>query len=337
MNCTGRFVKHLISAAIALAAITSGRLMLAQSSSNQSSPGPISGQFHRIFTVTAHEPVILDVELPQGDLQIQYRRDGEVSITGIVQAVPVAKGIADSLGAVLDVEQNGNHIKVRQAADAALPERGTRVGYRIDVPYWSEVTSVVGDGSQTISGIMGPVNAISKRGDIRASYISKSLSAHADTGNLDFQVVGEHVDAKTGGGSISGSRAVQGVDAETEEGDIALMVVGASTARVTKGSGTITVGGARASLVASTGSGSLHVKAEPHGAWQLNSTTGNIRVELPLKAQFELDATSKSGEIVVGRSDVQPPDADSRHIHQIVNGGGSSIQVSTESGRIVLQ
>ncbi len=89
--------------------------MLAQSSSNQSSPGPTSGQFHRILTVTATEQVILDVELPQGDLQIQYRRDGEVSITGIAQTVSGTKGIADSLGAVLDVEQNGNHIKVRQA------------------------------------------------------------------------------------------------------------------------------------------------------------------------------------------------------------------------------
>ncbi len=184
---------------------------------------------------------------------------------------------------------------------------------------------------------MGPVNAISKRGDIRASYISKSLSAHAETGNLDFQVVGEHVDAKTGGGSISCSRAAQGVDAETEDGDITLMVVGASTARVTKGDGTIIVGGARGSLVASTGSGSLHVRAEPHGDWRLNSASGNIRVELPPSAPFELDATSKSGEIVVGRNDVQSSGTDPRHLHQIVNGGGSSIQVRTERGRIVLQ
>lgn len=92
-------------------------------------------------------------------------------------------------------------------------------------------------------------------------------------------------------------RVPEGVNAETGDGDIALAVVGPSKAIVKKGTGRIEVGGAHDSLVAETDLGNIHVKAIPHKDWQLDSASGAIQIELPPSARFELDASTKTGEL----------------------------------------
>lgn len=129
----------------------------------------------------------------------------------------------------------------------------------------------------------------------------------------------------------------QGVSAETGEGDITLMVVGPSTAIVKKGIGRIDVGGARDSFVGSTDGGNLHVKAIPHQDWQLSSASGDVRVELPPSAKFELEASTKPGELQFDRDDITRPDANALQLHRAVNGGGKRIAVHTESGRISIR
>jgi DUF4097 and DUF4098 domain-containing protein YvlB len=239
--------------------------------------------------------------------------------------------------AVLTIEQEGNHLTIRHVPSPAYSEDGIRVLYRIDVPYRTQVTTRVNRGKQNISGILGPVKAVAGNGDIKAWYISKGVQAEVDHGNLDLQVIGEHVEAKTGNGNISCGRVAQGVSAETGAGDITLMVVGPSTATVKKGSGRIDVGGARGSFVGSTDEGDLHVRAIPHDDWQLNSVSGNIRVELPAAAKFELDATTDSGNVHVDREDIAKPDAAVPHLHQQVNGGGKHIEAHTNAGTIVIR
>jgi DUF4097 and DUF4098 domain-containing protein YvlB len=292
-------------------------------------------QFHQTLAVTVTEPVTLDIEIARGDVEILYSRDQQVSVAGLAQA---SGGGLDNnfFKAFLTIEQSGNHFKIRHVSNSAYPEQGLSVVYRIDVPYRTEVTSNVNNGRQTLSGIMGPVKLVTHKGDIKASYISKGLQAEVDSGNLDLDVIGEHVEAKTVTGNISCRRLAQGISAETEDGDITLMVVGPSTATVKSGTGRIDAGGVRGPFIASTYAGDLHVKAVPHDDWQLNSTSGNIRLELPPAAKFELDASTASGEFQVNRDDVATPHSDVRHLHQQVNGGGKHIQAHTENGRIVI-
>jgi hypothetical protein len=296
-----------------------------------------TAESHQTLTVTATDPVTLDVEIPSGELQVLYSRDGQVTITGSAKASADAKLDDKFFQAVLTVEQNGNHLTIRHVPYAAYPEEGINVLYRIDVPYRTEVTSRVKNGRQTISGIMGPVKAVSGKGDIKASYVSKGLQAQVETGNVDLQVIGERVEASTGNGNISCMRVSQGVSAETGDGDISLMVVGPSTATVKKGTGRIDVGGARGSFVGSTDAGDLHVKAIPHDDWALNSASGKIRLELPPAVKIELDASTNSGEFQVDRDDIVRPDSDARHLHQKVNGGGARIGVHSVSGTIVIR
>jgi hypothetical protein len=297
----------------------------------------VTAEFHRTLMVTVTEPVMLDVEIPRGELQILYGRDGQVSISGTAKTFAGAKLDDKFLPAVLTVEQVGNHITIRHLPNPAYPEEVISVLYRIDVPYRTEVTSRLNRGKQDISGILGPVKASTGKGDIKVSYVSKGLQVQVDNGNLDLQIIGEHVEATTGSGNVSCTRIAQGVNAETGDGDITLMVVGPSTATVKEGTGRIDVGGARGSFVGSTDEGDLHVRAIPHDDWQLRSVSGVVHLELPPVAKFELDVSTNSGALQVDRDDIAKPDSDTHRLHQKVNGGGKRVEVHTESGRIVIR
>jgi hypothetical protein len=313
--------------ALAAALMTCAQLGFAQS----------AREYHRTLPVTSADPVTLDVHLSEGELQIAYGRDEQVSIVAIAR-VPAGTKVGDeSPEAPISVEQDGNHVQVRNPSGAGSATEKIKIVCRIDVPYRTEVRSVVDNGKQTITGIMGPVKTQTKNGDIKVSYISKGALAEADSGNLDLEVIGARVEARTGAGAISCIRALQGVDAETGDGDIVLIVVGPSKATVKKGTGRIEVGAARGGFIGSTVGGNLRVKAAPHDDWRLSSVSGNIRVELPQAAKFDVDATTSSGEVLINRDDMERPNASVRNLRQKVNGGGNRIEAHTESGNIVIR
>ena len=327
VRSTQPFMRRLAWAAvIAIACAACARAAFAQS----------ADEFRQTYTVLPAEPVTLEVEVASGNIQVVYSRDGEVAINGSARS---SAGIemGHFFETVLTVEQRGNHFKLRHVSDKAYPEQGIDVLYTIDVPYRTEVTAKVDHGRQTFTGIMGPVSATGTRGDIKASYISKGLQARLESGNLEFQVVGEHLEALTRKGNISVERAFQGVSAETGEGDITLVVVGPTTATVRNGNGRIDVSGARGKLTGSTSGGDLHVKAIPHDDWWLTSASGNIHLELPPVAKVELEASTDSGEIQCDRDGSAVPNPASRQIHLKLNEGGPHIKAHTESGRIMIR
>lgn len=295
-----------------------------------------AAEFHRTLAVTSAETVTLDVDVENGELQVAYGRDGEVSISAFTKSSASAVIDDSFFPEILGIEQSGNSVKIR-ARNLANSEDRIKVRYRIDVPYRTALTSKLNAGKQVITGIMGPVNAVTNKGDINAAYISGELDAHVESGNLDLQVIGGYVNAFAGSGNVSGTRLPQGIRAETGDGDITLMVVGPSTAIVKEGKGRIDVAGARDRLAGSTDKGDLHVKAIPHQDWQLRSASGDIRVELPPSAKFELEASTNTGELQFDRDDITRADARVLHFHQEINGGGKRIAVHTDSGRIAIR
>jgi hypothetical protein len=294
-------------------------------------------EFHRTIPVTASAPVTLDVQLSEGELQIAYGRDEQVSVAAFTEVPAGAEADQESLTSALSVEQDRNHLRISDLSSTRTAEEKVRIVCRIDVPYWTEVNSVVDHGKQTIIGIMGPVKARTRKGDIKVSYISKGVLAEAYSGNLELQVIGEHVEARTGNGNISCARTVQGTTAETDNGDIVLTVVGSSMANVKNGTGRIDLGGARGSFTGSTDGGDLQVKGMPHDDWRLNSASGNILIELPPAANFEVDATTNFGEVVNDRDDIASTSGEVRHLHRRVNGGGKLVEMHTDNGRIVIR
>jgi len=294
-------------------------------------------EFHKILPVTLAEPVQLTVDLACGELEIAYSRDGQVAISAVAQGSVDLELDEGYFSKSLSVEQNGNKILIRQVEATGIPADKIKARYRIDVPYRTEITATDNKGKQTVRGVLGPVEINGGHGDMSVSYVSKKVTVQVEKGSIDLQMIGEHVFAKSGSGNITGERLAKGIIAGTGEGDITLMVIGASEATVTHGSGRIDIGGARESVVSSTDGGDLHVKAVPRSDWKLSSRTGTIRVELPERAGFDLDASTDSGRLQFDRNDLTTLAVDARQSFQKVNGGGKKIEARTESGTIAIR
>jgi len=292
-------------------------------------------QFQQTNLVALQEPVILDVDIENGQLQILYSRDGQVSLSVSVPGSLEAWANTGSFVSPL-VEQKGNRISIR-APDAGREQNAKTWLYRLDVPYRTEIVSRVGTGKQEISGIMGPVRAVTGSGDTRVTYVSQDVAARVGDGNLDLDVIGGQIQAQVLSGNISCTRAAQGITAESEQGDITLIAIGPSIAKVKEGSGRIEVSGARSSFVGSTDRGDIHVKAVVHEDWKLSSNSGNIRIELPSNSSFQLDASTAAGELRLDRDVLQEVNADAHHINQTFNNGGKRIEAYTESGQVILR
>ena len=276
--------------------------------------------FMRSMEVSIAAPVILDIAVSSGDITIGYSHDGVVSIYASAKD-PNGKSVPEAFFSnALFIEQSANHISIRDFL-ATAASLNVNLSYRIDVPFQTQVnSSVFGIGNQKLIGIAGPAKLTSGMGDIDATYVRFA-----------------EVEAITGRGNISCTRAAQ-VKAETGAGNITLMEDGPSQAAVKKGPGRIEVGGARGSFEGATDVGDLHIKAVPNGNWRLTSIAGNIRVEVPPKAKFRLDASTLLGNIFVEHNAIQKPSEDGVHrLQQEVNGGGMSIQARSNNGNIFIQ
>ena len=295
--------------------------------------------FRQSLSINPAEAVRLNIRMLRGDFQVLYSRDGQVSITTTAQTAG-AQPDENLIKAAVSVERNGNELTIRQNENVSSPPAlGIHVDLHltIDVPYRTEVIAHVNRGTQTYSGIMGPVNATGGQCDLHASYLSKGLQARVDRGNFDLQVIGERVEASTGSGNISGTRLPSGIVAETGDGDITFAVVGPSTATVKSGGGRIDVSGAQGSLAGTTQNGDLHVKAVPLGDWSLHSVAGNIRIELPPHPKADLDLFTESGTVQIDRNDLTELAPDARQLAQRINGGGPRVEVHAATGKILIR
>ena len=293
-------------------------------------------EFHKIFPVTLAEPVKLTVELACGELEIAYSRDGQVAISAAVQTGDLELD-ESYFSRSLSVEQSGNKILIRQAEVTGIPAAKIRSRYRIDVPYRTEIKAVDKRGSQTIRGVLGPVEMNGGQGNISVSFVSRTVTVQVEKGDIDLQMIGERVFARSGNGDITAERLAKGIIAGTGEGDITLRVIGASEATVKHGTGRIDIGGARESVVSSTDGGDLHVKAVPRSDWKLSSRSGTIRLEVPPRAGFVLDAATETGRLQLDRDDLPALALDARQIQHKINGGGTKIEARTKSGAILIR
>ena len=274
--------------------------------------------FRRTLEVGLKDPVVLDIVVETGDLAIGYNRDGEVSIYASGKDSAGNSATEEYFNSHLILEQDANHITLRNNQDVS--ESVFSVSYRIDVPFRTQInSSVLKTGNQRVIGVTGPVKMASGEGNIDATYVRFAL-----------------VQATTGKGRISCTRVAH-VSAETGSGNITLLEDGSSKAVVKSGFGRIEIGGARGSVEAATQSGDVHIKAVLDGDWRLSSVNGNIRIELPPRASFEINADTISGAISIERDGIENPSELVHEFHQKVNNGGKHIEAHSGSGNIYIQ
>jgi hypothetical protein len=277
------------------------------------------GPVRQTLEVGLKDPVVLDLSVAAGDVRVTYSRDGELSVSVSARDANGEEISEDFLAHGMTVEQDGPRIRIRSLPDR-FPGAAPKVSYQIDAPFRTEVNAaIIGAGNLTVIGVTGPAALATAEGNIEVAEVLRS-----------------RVEARTGKGKISCLR-IREVNAETGSGNIVLMEDGPSRAVVKSGLGAIEAAGARGSLFASTDKGDVHVKAVLYDTWEITSRAGNVRIEMPPKTKFNLDADTVSGIVSVERDDMLRPASEIHELHQQVNGGGRRVSVHSTAANIFIQ
>jgi len=103
------------------------------------------------------------------------------------------------------------------------------------------------------------------------------------------------------------------------------------------GSGDVQATALDGSLHVHTASGDITLRSRPLGDWTIAAASGDVTMNLPEDAAFNLDATTSSGRLR-SRHDLDSHRSSSRrHLQGLAHGGGPRLEVTTASGSIRIE
>jgi lia operon protein LiaG len=145
------------------------------------------------------------------------------------------------------------------------------------------------------------------------------------------------LEVKTGSGSIDASAVRGAILASAGSGRIELEQAGEGDVSIHSGSGGVRVRGVRGGLDVSTSSGSIRAQGEMVRDWRLEASSGEVTVELPPEASFELDASTSSGSIDCERPLTVTGRISRKNLRGTVGSGGRRLAIETSSGSIEIR
>ncbi len=300
------------------------------------------GSFDRTLKVTG--AVELEVTTGSGGINVRAGEAASVRVHGTIRASEgwlINSGEAEKKVRALEtnppIEQSGNFIRIGRIEDPEL-RRNVSLSLEIVTPAETRLKAHTGSGSQTISGISGPVNAGTGSGGVKITSIGSEVRVETGSGNIQLESIKGEVRARTGSGYIRGAGIAGAITAGTGSGDVKLQQTAAGSARVDTGSGNVELEGLRGSLVARTGSGTITAEGAPEGGWSLSTGSGSVIVRLPANAAFDLDAHTSSGHVSADNLPITLQGTIRRgQLRGKVRGGGPRIELETGSGNIRIE
>jgi DUF4097 and DUF4098 domain-containing protein YvlB len=287
-----------------------------------------TGSFQQ--TVAVNGPILLDVSTGSGSITISPGATDQVEITGHIKVnkrsfLGIFKRSTETqLEIVRQIESDppieliGGQLNVGHIKDKNH-KRNVSISYEIVVPANTEIKSHTGSGSQSITGVAGPVEA------------------RTGSGKLTLTDIGGAVKAHTGSGAIRANQIAGAFDAHAGSGSIRLTQVAPGDVNVRTGSGSSVLHGVVGALRVKAGSGRIEIDGQQTGAWSVDTGSGSVRIKLPADAAFNLDAHTGSGGITVDHPLTVQGKISKRRIRGDVRGGGNLLTVETGSGGIRIE
>ncbi len=282
-----------------------------------------SGSFEQSLSVDG--PVLLDVSTGSGSIKITTSDSGRAQIKGQIKigggsffsgrSASEKQELVDQLENNPPISLVDGRLEVGHIKDKAY-KRNVSISYDIVVPSGTEVISHTGSGSQSITGVAGPVEA------------------RTGSGKVTLTDIGGAVNARTGSGAIRANEIAGPFEAHTGSGSIRLTQVAPGDVVVTTGSGSTELRGVVGALRVKASSGRIEIDGQQNGNWNVDTGSGSVHIMLPDDAAFELDAQTGSGGITVEHPITIQGKISKKHMRGDVRGGGDLLTIETGSGGI---
>jgi DUF4097 and DUF4098 domain-containing protein YvlB len=294
------------------------------------------GTFERTLTVTG--PVNLEVDSGSGDVRITAGAAGRVEVRGEFElyASPAADAerLIEEFKNNPPLEQQGNFIRVGRERRSGL---SARVHYTIVVPAETELRATSGSGDLRIRGLRGPARLNAGSGDIVAEAIGGDVEARCGSGDIELRKIAGRAIAQAGSGDLVLEEIGGEARTNTGSGDV-LVVRPEQGVRANTGSGTVGVREARGDLAIRTSSGEIQVDGNPgRGAfWDLRSSSGDVRIDVPANASLTLVARARSSRVETDRA-LEVSERSRRELRGRMGGGDARVVVESSSGHVVVR
>lgn len=278
----------------------------------------VQGSFDRTFQVTS--AVDLEVFSHSGDITVRSGAAGAVKVSGKIHVGDRwLRGNRQADVSEIEknppVRQTGNSIRIDY-----VNAHDISIDYEITVPADTSVRTHSGSGDQSIEGMRKDLELESGSGDMRLRDLTGGVRLHTGSGDVEAR-------------DISGA-----FHAETGSGDIRLDAKASGDVRVHTGSGNVELRGVSGTLQAEAGGGDISIVGTQTGTWEIRTSSGNVDVQLPAEASFDLNASTGSGEVVVGRPVIMiiqgRVEESRRKVNGKVGSGGPQLSVHTGSGDV---
>ncbi|MGA8530042.1 MAG: DUF4097 family beta strand repeat-containing protein [Acidobacteriaceae bacterium] len=159
------------------------------------------------------------------------------------------------------------------------------------------------------------------------------LETSSGSGDLRLQDLGGPLKANTGSGDIEASGFTGRVELQTGSGEIRAGLQSANDVKATTGSGSIHLQGVDGSLFAETGSGDIEIGGHPNAAWKIETGSGSVTLNTG-GARFSLDASTGSGTVHSDPPLTTHGSLERHHVTGDINGGGPTVRIETGSGDV---
>jgi Putative adhesin len=278
----------------------------------------VQGSFERSLQVAG--PVDLEVLTRSGDITVRSGPAGSMTIRGRIH-VGNRWVTGGRQAEVTEIEKNP---PIRQSGDSIhidyINVHDISIDYEITAPADTKVRTHSGSGDQVMEGLHASVDLESGSGDMRLRDSDGKVHLHTGSGDVEAQ-------------EVSGA-----FTAEAGSGNVRIEAKGNGDVHVHTGSGNVELRGINGSLQAETGSGDINIAGVQTGTWEIRAHSGNVELELPSNAAFDLDASTSSGEVIVGRPVTMVVQGRVREARRSVNGkvggGGPRLTIHTGSGDV---
>lgn len=301
-----------------------------------------TGSFERTYTVD--EPLQLDIQTDSGSIKIRSGRAGHAEVIGhakstrrfLNRSADKAEELVRRFESNPPVDFSGGRLSVGRNLDRDF-RRYLVISYEVVVPATTRVKSSTDSGSQSISGIGGAVDANADSGDIILADIGGPVEASADSGDVKLTNIRGSANAGTDSGSIFADGIGGAFEAHTDSGDVRLIQDAPGDVIVSTDSGSSDLRGVVGALRVNSDSGSVVVEGKQQGTWSLETDSGSVRISLPDNAAFQLDARSSSSAIYIDHPITLQGKISDNRLTGEVRGGGSLLQIRTDSGGIQIK
>lgn len=268
-------------------------------------------------------PIRLRVELLVGDIRVRAQSAGATT----VRLIPRGRS-AEELIEQFTVEQRGDEVVVEspKARSSLLGWSGrASVDVEVDLPERSELDLRLGSGDITASGVFGRAAMATGSGDVDVDEVAGG-DLKSGSGDIDVRTVKGPLTVKTGSGDVTVQAANADLDVVSGSGDVQLRRA-ESGVKVKTGSGDVAIGSSVGDVDILTGTGDLDLSGIHGGVVKARTGTGDVVLGVVTGVAAYLDLNTVTGDVRVELDESAGPDGDEATASLSVTSGSGDIRV----------